>query len=107
MKQEKIAIFLANLNHPDAVYRWGAAEALGRIGDERVVDALIVALKDTDWRVRMKAAWSLGQIGEPRSLPHLMRLMRDENETVQEMARESVTAIQRQRMRSYTGGAEE
>lgn len=44
-----------------AVY---AAEALGMIGDSRVVEPLIRALKDEDSDVRMMAAVALGEIGK-------------------------------------------
>jgi len=42
--------------------RWGAAGALGELGDARAVQPLVEALKDEDWNVREKAAWALRRI---------------------------------------------
>ncbi|MBN1195296.1 MAG: HEAT repeat domain-containing protein [Methanomicrobiaceae archaeon] len=99
-KQEKrLKIFIAHLDHDEAPYRWGAAEALGRMRDERAVEPLIGRLDDDDWRVRLKAAWSLGQIGDPRALPHLRRLMKDPREVVADMAGEAVRGIQMRMLR--------
>jgi|GEM_PF-6389370 len=53
-REMMIAEFLNNLTHERPEYRWGAADALGRIGDERVVEPLIAAMKDPDPRVRKK-----------------------------------------------------
>jgi HEAT repeat protein len=93
-QEERLRMFIAGLDHDEAPYRWGAAEALGRMRDERVVEPLIGRLHDDDWRVRLKAAWSLGQIGDPRALPHLRRLMKDRREAVADMAGEAVRGIQ-------------
>ncbi|KQC04186.1 MAG: hypothetical protein APR53_03745 [Methanoculleus sp. SDB] len=92
-------MFIAALDHDEAPYRWGAAEALGRMRDERAVEPLIKRLHDDDWRVRLKAAWSLGQIGDPRALPHLRRLMKDRSEAVADMAGEAVRGIQTRMLR--------
>lgn len=86
-------MFIGGLDHDEAPYRWGAAEALGRMRDERAVEPLIGRLHDDDWRVRLKAAWSLGQIGDPRALPHLRRLLKDRREAVADMAGEAVRGI--------------
>ncbi|MFB0561167.1 MAG: HEAT repeat domain-containing protein [Candidatus Lokiarchaeia archaeon] len=43
--------------------RWGAAGALGELGDKRAVEPLIEALEDKDRNVREKAAWALVKIG--------------------------------------------
>lgn len=98
--EERFRLFVANLTRSEAPYRWGAAEALGRMGDQRAVDPLIPLLGDPDWRVRLKAAWSLGQIGDPAALPSLMRLARDESETVRDMAREAVQEIRLRQIRA-------
>ncbi len=63
-----------------------AAEALGRLAaaDERVLRALLEALKDeNDW-VQMFAAWALGQLGvaDERVLPALLEALKDEDEFV-------------------------
>ena len=40
-----------------------AAWALGAIGDDRALSALLVALKDDSAGVRRQAAWAIGVIG--------------------------------------------
>ena len=103
-RERRLEIFLKNLHHDDAPFRWGAAEALGKMGDERAVEPLILVLEDEDWRVRLKAAWSLGQLGDMRALPHLRRLMRDEKEEVQDIAKEAVQSIHRRLLRASGEG---
>lgn len=98
--EERFRLFVASLSRSEAPYRWGAAEALGRMGDPRAVDPLIPLLGDPDWRVRLKAAWSLGRIGDPAALPFLMRLVRDESEAVRDMAREAAQEIRLRQIRA-------
>jgi HEAT repeat protein len=47
--------------------------------------------------VRLKAAWALGQIGDARAIPPLQHLYRMENEGAQEIIKEALDAINRQR----------
>jgi HEAT repeat protein len=98
--ERRLALFIENLDHPDAPYRWGAAEALGRMGDPRAVEALIPLLGDPDWRVRLKAAWALGRIGDARAAPHLNRLARDESEAVRDMAKEAAQELLKKQFRA-------
>jgi HEAT repeat protein len=100
--EKRLALFIENLGHPEAPYRWGAAEALGRMEDPRAVEALIPLLSDPDWRVRMKTAWALGRIGDARAAPYLHRLARDESEAVRDMAKEAVQELLKQRFREYS-----
>lgn len=98
-RHERIMHFRQHLTHSEASYRWGAAEALGRLGAEEAVDDLIPLLADPDWRVRLKAAWALGRLGDVSIQPWLIRLMRDEYDAVQEIAREAVQEISRRHLR--------
>ncbi len=63
----------------DPYVRMNAAEALGEIGDERAVDALIKALGDEDWYIRRAAAEALGNIGDKRAVDSLIKALEDEN----------------------------
>ncbi|EJG07307.1 PBS lyase HEAT domain protein repeat-containing protein [Methanofollis liminatans DSM 4140] len=90
-----IAEFLKNLTHERPEYRWGAADALGRIGDERAVEPLIAAMKDPDPRVRKKAAWALGQIGDSRGQRPLLEAIRDEDDDVREIAAEAYEILKK------------
>ncbi|MDD1676897.1 MAG: HEAT repeat domain-containing protein [Methanomicrobiales archaeon] len=91
--EEAFQSALAHLTDENAAYRWGAAEALGRMGDPRAIGPLIKALRDEDWRVRMKAAWSLGRLGDRSALGPLREARRDPAEGVQDMAKEAEEAI--------------
>jgi len=62
--------------------RKSAAKALGMLGSRDAVDALIAALKDTDFKVRKSAARSLGQIGDRKAVPALKSAMNDPDYTV-------------------------
>jgi HEAT repeat protein len=94
-REMMVAEFLKNLTHERPEYRWGAADALGRIGDERAVEPLIAAMKDSDPRVRKKAAWALGQIGDIRGQRPLLEAIRDENDDVGEIAKEAYEILKK------------
>ena len=51
------------LKDEDRYIRCGAADSLGKIGDERAVKPLINALKDKDSYIRLEAAGALDEIG--------------------------------------------
>jgi HEAT repeat protein len=85
---------LACLKNPDAVphlirktkgdadnVRNSACLALGELGDDRAVDALLEALKDDDW-VTFSAIFSLGKIGSKRAIPHLMDVLKNGSEEI-------------------------
>lgn len=55
--------------------RRNAARALGKLGDHRVVPALIQSLHCTDFYVREAAAQSLEKLGEPSAIPQLAELL--------------------------------
>ncbi|MEO0160809.1 MAG: HEAT repeat domain-containing protein [candidate division WOR-3 bacterium] len=55
--------FIADLKDEDSYVRRYAAEALGKIGDNRAVEPLIAALKDEDSDVRRYAEEALKKIG--------------------------------------------
>ncbi|MGF1567790.1 MAG: HEAT repeat domain-containing protein [Nodosilinea sp.] len=62
---------------PDGGYplRRNAARALGKLGDQQVVPALIQCLSCSDYYVREAAAQALGVLGDPRAVPVLKRLL--------------------------------
>jgi beta-lactamase regulating signal transducer with metallopeptidase domain len=51
--------------------RW----ALSLVHDGRIIEPLMVALRDPDWRVCAYAAWALGYSGDPRAVDALLPLL--------------------------------
>ena len=66
----------------DPDMRRTAAEALGKIGRDSSMTALIAALQDGEARVRAAAALALGRIGQAESAPALVRSLADPAEMV-------------------------
>lgn len=62
---------------PDGGYplRRNSAKALGKLGDQRAVPALIECLACADYYVRESAAQSLGKLGNPAAVAPLMQLL--------------------------------
>ncbi|WP_165394723.1 HEAT repeat domain-containing protein [Methanofollis fontis] len=65
-----LPVLIELLASDDVDVRWGAAIALGDIGDREAVEALAARLEDTDRYVRTRAALALAAIGGP-ALPAL------------------------------------
>ena len=58
--------------------RWGAVEALGKIGDRRAaIGVLIEALRDSDWEVRLSAARSIERFGDGSALDGMANVLVD------------------------------
>jgi HEAT repeat protein len=66
--------------------RYRAAEALGKIADERAVQPLIKALKDNRDHVRYMAAKGLRELGDSDAIEPMILLIKDENRYVRMMA---------------------
>jgi len=82
------------LKHKDHSIRYGAARALGRLGDPRAVEPLVQALKDDSYPfVREGAAQALGEIGETKAVPPLMKALKEEIWSVRQKAAEALVEI--------------
>ena len=68
---------VADLTHRKARIRWTAADQLGKAGDCRAVESLIIALKDPHWLVRLHAAKALGRIRDSRAVVPLVNAAAD------------------------------
>ncbi|MCX6682045.1 MAG: HEAT repeat domain-containing protein [Methanoregula sp.] len=73
--------------------RYRAAEALGKIADEKAVKPLIQALKDNRDHVRYMAAKGLRELGDSDALEPMIILLKDENKYVRMMAVRALGAI--------------
>ena len=81
------------LNQVSGTVRGEAILALGKLRDPRAEQALIAALADSDWRVRMNAAMALGPIGGALSQEPLRHSLEDEVLVVREWSARSLSTI--------------
>ena len=73
--------------------RYRAAEALGKIADEKAVQPLIQALKDNRDHVRYMAAKGLRELGDSDAIEPMVILLKDENRYVRMMAARALGTI--------------
>jgi len=74
------------MKQPQWETRYRAAEALGKIADEKGVQPLIAGLRDSRDHVRYMAAKGLEEIGDSDAVEPLIILLKDENVYVRLMA---------------------
>lgn len=74
-------------------FRMIAAGALGRIGNDAAIGALVEALSDSDVRVRTRAVESCGAIGDPRCIEPLADRLDDSHEQVRRAAVAALAGI--------------
>ena len=70
----------------DRTFRTEASEALGSIGSEQAVQALVEALDDQSESVRSNATYALGSIGSEKAVPALIAAMKSPDENVRGLA---------------------
>jgi len=73
--------------------RYRAAEALGKIADDKAVQPLIQALRDNRDHVRYMAAKGLRELGDSDAVEPLVILLKDENVYVRLMAVYALAAL--------------
>jgi len=73
--------------------RWIAADALGKIGDDRAIPGLLKLVEDSDSDVRSRAADALGNIGDDRAIGGLLKLVEDSDSDVRWMAADALGKI--------------
>ncbi len=80
IKDEKNSeILIKILRDKESIFRWCAAENLGKHGESNSVSYLIEALKDKDNLLRCQAVEALGEIGDPVSIDGLAGNLYDED----------------------------
>ena len=83
------------LGEKDSAMRRSAAELLGSMEDETVLDALILVLKDEDRFVRQEAVLALKKIGGSRAVEHLAQALNTEkNEFVRDFIKKALERLQ-------------
>jgi HEAT repeat protein len=73
--------------------RMRAAQALGRIGDNRAVEPLIGALRDSEVDVKKAAIDALGKIGDGRAAVPLITALQSDDPSVGDIAAQSLVRI--------------
>ncbi|MFA4877684.1 MAG: HEAT repeat domain-containing protein [Methanoregula sp.] len=81
------------MKEPKWETRYRAAEALGRIADEKAVKPLIQGLKDNRDHVRYMAAKGLREVGDSDAVEPMIILLKDENRYVRMMTVRALGAI--------------
>ncbi|MEN6443843.1 MAG: HEAT repeat domain-containing protein [Methanoregula sp.] len=83
----------AAMKEPKWETRYRAAEALGKIADDKAVQPLIQALNDSRDHVRYMAAKGLREFRDSDALEPMIILLKDENTYVRMMAIRALAAI--------------
>jgi HEAT repeat protein len=81
------------LNDPIAGVRTAAVEAAFSSGGSRAVPALVGALRDTHWEVRLGSATALGTLRDHSVVDNLCELIQDPDRDVRERAIKSLEKI--------------
>jgi HEAT repeat protein len=81
------------MKEPKWETRYRAAEALGKIADEKAVQPLIQGLRDSRDHVRYMAAKGLHDLGDSDAVEPLIILLKDENVFVRLMAVHALGAL--------------
>jgi HEAT repeat protein len=81
------------MNAPKWETRYRAAEALGKIADEKVIKPLIRGLKDERDHVRYMAAKGLREFGDSDAIEPMIILLDDQNNYVRIMVARALGAI--------------
>ena len=68
-----------------------AIEALGALGDDRIVPHLVLALKDNDRYIRREAVRALGQVGSSQAVEPLLSVLEEEDDEY--VLREAIVAL--------------
>lgn len=80
------------VQHADPVVRAQAARAIGRVGDPRLVAALLLPA-DADETVERERLFALGQIGSAKAADHLVARLTDERAGVRALAVEALAKL--------------
>ena len=83
----------ACLTESDLAVQEAAAAVLATIADERVLTPLLLALRSSDWIVRMHAAQAFGRVKRADTVEALIPLLQDKVKAVREEAATALAAI--------------
>jgi HEAT repeat protein len=90
------ALLIADLTHPDAAIRLGAAWSLLPTRDPRIVDPLVRLLYHPEGPIAASAARALGEAGDRRAIPGLEALRAHSDPAVRHAAQEALDRLRPQ-----------
>jgi HEAT repeat protein len=90
-----ITEIIKDLTHKDSSKRRYAVEMLGKMMDDKAVNALIPILNDKDRFVRQEVALALGKIGNSKVVEHLTQAIENErHEVVKRFLQKAIEKLQ-------------
>src|SRR3990167_789259 len=91
--KKQVPVFISALKSYYIVVRQQAAKVLGKIGDARAVEPLIVAMRDKDLHTKEIIVETIGTIGGELAIKEITILLRDEVEDIRKVAEMVLTKI--------------
>lgn len=93
LDNSELSILLKDLNNSDALERAISAESLGKLGDIKAVDGLILTLNDNDEYVRLCTVQALGNIKDKRAFEPISQKLTDGDYAVRVCAADAMIKI--------------
>ncbi len=92
---EAVEALIKLLTNADPDARFGAAIALGEIGDQRALPGLVKALKDPQAPVRYWALDALGKLRAGETVDEIRPLLKDKHPSIKKLAKEIIKILSR------------
>jgi len=84
---------LARINDDNPKARHNIIHAVGKLGDDLALPAIINATQDNNTAVQLKALYVLGQLGNPQAIPTLIGKLGDHKQDIQLTACEALNTF--------------
>ncbi len=79
--QTNVSCWTEKLSSPSAAVREKAAYELGRLGDDKALDALLKVMRDDAENVRFAVMWAMDKLGAKKAIPEIERLVEEEKDS--------------------------
>ena len=86
-------LLLKELQSNEPAMRYEAAHAVGELGEQANVPALLPLLDDPDLEVQLAAIWALGQLGGRVAMQELQMRSEDDDDAIREAVDDALTEI--------------
>ncbi|MEP7289639.1 MAG: HEAT repeat domain-containing protein [Chloroflexota bacterium] len=89
-----IDVLLANLTDNDQLVQTWVIDSLGKLGDLRAFEPLVMLLRETtSSMIRYMVIKTLGLLGDPRAIDYILPFTQDENHHVTDYAHEALSKL--------------